>query len=214
MQAKLIVTFDRLSSSSFLAKSGSIVACMNGNSHYSEPWAGQGLTLNLLNTAYTNFQDAYHDSLTRDTVKIAKRDVARQTLSDLLKRLALYLELMAEGDTAILASTGYDLRHDSVRNNSNELLPAPVDFNVTYGQLSSTLNINVSRLLGAGSYEIQITQGDPNIESNWQHALSSVKSTHILITGLIPAQIYWLRVRGFDSNGGGVWTDPISIMVV
>ena len=214
MQAKLIVTFDRLSSSSFLAKSGSIVASMNGNSHYPEPWAGQGLTLNQLNSAYTNFEDAYHESLSRDTAKIAKRDVARQTLSDLLKRLALYLELMAEGDTAILASTGYDLRHDSVRNNSNDLLPAPAEFHVTHGQLSGTLNINVSKLLGAGSYEVQITQGDPNIESNWQHALSSVKCSHILITGLIPAQIYWLRVRGFDSNGGGVWTDPISIMVV
>lgn len=214
MQAKLIVTFDRLSAPDFLAKSGSIITSMTGNSHYPEPFAGQGLTLENLKAKYEAFQDAYHASLTHDTLKIAQRDATRQTLTDLLKRLALYLELMSEGDTAMLATSGYELRHDSVRNNSSELLPAPSDFKVTHGQLTGTLNIQVSRLTGAGSYEIQITQGDLKIESNWQHALSSVTCTHILITDLKPGQIYWLRVRGIDSNGGGVWTDPISIMVI
>jgi len=214
MQAKLIVTFGRLSASDFLVKSGTIVTSMTGNSHYSEPWAGQGLSLDQLKIVYEDYQDAYHASLTHDSNNIALRDVTRQTLSDLLKRLALYLELMSEGNTAMLATTGFDLRHDSVHNNSSELLSAPSDFKVTHGQLSGCLNLQVARLLGAGSYEVHITQSDPKIESNWQHTLSSVTCTHISITGLTPGQIYWLRVRGINSNGGGVWSDPISIMVL
>ncbi len=214
MQAKLIVTFDRLSITDFLAKSGAIIVAMTGNSHYPEPWVGQGLTLDQLKAAYTTFQDAYHASLTRDTLKIARRDTARQTLTELLKRLALYLELIAQGDTAILATTGYDLRHDIVRNTSNALLPAPADFRVSHGQKSGTLNVHVARLPGAGSYEVHIAQGDPTLESNWQHAVSSVTCGHILIEALIPAQSYWLRVRGINSHGGGVWTDPVSIIVV
>ena len=214
MQAKLIVTFDHLSAGDFLVKSGSIVTSMIGNAHYQEPWAGQGLTLDNLKATYEAFEAAYHASLTHDSIKIAQRDLTRQTLTDLLKRLALYLELMSQGDKALLATTGYELRHDSVRNNSNELLPAPSDFRVSHGQLSGTLNIQVAKLLGAGSYEIQITQGDPKIESNWQHVLSSVTSMHILITGLIPTQSYWLRIRGIDSNGAGVWSDPLSIIVI
>jgi len=214
MQAKLIVTFDRLSAPDFLVKSGSIVNSMTGNSHYQEPWIGQGLTLDLLTAAYGNFQDAYHASLTKDTLKIAQRDVARIALTDLIKRLAMYLELISNGDTAMLATTGYDLRHDIVRNNSNDLLPAPADFRVTHGQLSGCLNVQVARLANAGSYEIHVAKDDPKIESNWQHAISSVTSTHIVITGLIPGQTYWLRVRGIDSNGGGVWSEPISIIVV
>ena len=214
MQAKLIVTFDRLSAPDFLVKSGSIVNSMTGNSHYQEPWIGQGLTLDLLTAAYGNFQDAYHASLTKDTLKIAQRDVARIALTDLIKRLAMYLELISIGDTAMLATTGYDLRHDIVRNNSNDLLPAPADFRVTHGQLSGSLNVQVARLANAGSYEIHVAKDDPKIESNWQHAISSVTSTHIVITGLIPGQTYWLRVRGIDSNGGGVWSEPISIIVV
>jgi len=214
MQTKLIVTFGHLSAADFLVKSGTIVTSMTGNSHFQEPWVGQGLTLDQLKADYTAFQDAYHASLTKDVLKIALRDVTRQTLTDLLKRLALYLELMAGGDRALLTTTGYDLRHDIVHNTSKELLPAPSNFRVTHGQLSGSLNIHISKLVGAGGYEVHITHGDPKIDSNWEHGISSVTSTHIVITGLTPAQTYWLRVRGLDSNGGGVWTDPVSIIVV
>ena len=214
MQAKLIVTFDRLSISDFLTMSGSIVNGMTNNSHFKEPWAGQGLTLEQLTAAYTAFEEAYHASLTRDTVKIAQRNATRQTLTEILKRLALSLELMAQGDVTALTTTGFELRHDIVRTNSNELLPAPTDFRVTHGQLSGSLDVHVARLSGAGSYEVHIAQDNPNLESNWRHAISSVNSLHIIVTGLTPGKNYWLRIRGIDSNGGGVWSDPISIFAI
>ena len=214
MQAKLIVTFDRLSISDFLTMSGSIVNAMTNNSHFKEPWAGQGLTLEQLTAAYTAFEEAYHASLTRDTVKVAQRNETRQTLTDILKRLALSLELMAQGDVTALTTTGFELRHDIVRTNSNELLPAPTDFRVTHGQLSGSFDVHVARLVGAGSYEVHIAEDNPNIESNWRHAISSVNSLHIIVTGLTPGKNYWVRIRGIDSNGGGVWSDPISIFAI
>jgi len=214
MQAKLIITFDRLSTSDFLVISGSIVNGMTSNSHFKEPWAGLGLTLDQLTAAYTAYEEAYHASLTRDTIKIAQRNATRQTLTDILKRLALSLELMAQGDVAALATTGFELRHDIVHSNSNELLPAPADFRVTHGQLSGTFDVHVAGLAGAGSYEVHIAHDNPNLESNWRHAISSVNSSHIIVTGLTPGQNYWLRIRGIDSNGGGVWSDPISIFAI
>ena len=214
MQAKLIIAFDPLSITDFLAKAESIIVAMTGNAHYPEPWAAQVPTLDQLKAALNAYRDAYHASLTRDTLKIAQRDSARQILTDLLKRLAPYLELIAQGDTGMLATTGYGLRHDTVRNSGNSPLPAPADFRVAHGAKSGTLNVHVARLPGAGSYEVHTAQGDPALESSWQHAVSSVTATHILIEGLIPGQNYWLRVRGISSYGGGVWTDPVSIIVV
>ena len=214
MQAKLIVTFDRLSTSDFLVNSGSIVNAMTNNSHFPEPWAGLGLTLEQLTAAYTAYEETYHEALTRDTNKIAQRNATRQTLTDILKRLALSLELMAQGDVAALATTGFELRHDIVRTNSNELLPAPSDFRVTHGQLSGTFDVHVAGLAGAGSYDVHIAEDNPNLESNWRHAISSVNSLHIIVTGLTPGKNYWLRIRGLDSNGGGVWSDPISIFAI
>ena len=150
----------------------------------------------------------------RGTPSRAQRDSARQTLTDLLKRLAPYLELIAQGDTGMLATTGYGLRQNAVHNTGNNPLPASADFRVAHGAKSGTLNVQVARLPGAGSYEVHTAQGDPAVERSWQHAVSSVTASHISVEGLTPAQSYWLRVRGINSYGGGVWTDPVSVIVV
>jgi hypothetical protein len=213
MQAKLITTFDNLSEADFLAKSGTIVSSLTANPHYPEPWVVQVPSLAQLTTAYSDYLDGYHAALSHDSLKIALRNSARLTLTELLKRLIPYLELVAQGDTHVLATTGYDLRKDVVRGSNAEILPAPVDFRVTHGAKSGSFNIHIAKLPGAGSYEVQITENDPSIEANWRHAMSSLTASHILLEGLIPGQAYWVRVRGIGSAGAGVWTEPVNLIV-
>ena len=64
-----------------IAQARQIVTAMTGNAHYPEPWAAQVPTLEQLSTAFDAYRDAYHASLTRDTLKIAQRDSARQIIS-------------------------------------------------------------------------------------------------------------------------------------
>jgi hypothetical protein len=106
------------------------------------------------------------------------------------------------------------LRKDIVRGSHSGILPAPSNFRVSHGQKSGTLNAQATRLPGAGSYEVQILQGDPSIEANWKYFTSSVSSAHILLEGLIPAQTYWIRLRAIGSPGAGLWTDPIRVIVI
>lgn len=214
MQAKLIISFQRLSEADFQAKAGHIIASLTGNPHYPEPWPPQVPSLSRLNEAFNAYREAYHASLTHDTVKIKQRNDARQTLVDLFGQLAPYLEMIAQGDTNILASTGFDLRRDIQRGQNSGILPAPTSLRVVHGQLSGTLEVRVDRLTGAGSYEVQTAQGDPTVEANWKHVLTSTTSTHILLENLIPAQTYWVRVRGVGSGGNGVWTEAVSVIVV
>jgi hypothetical protein len=213
MQAKLIISFEHLSESDFLVKAETIIAAMTGNSHYAEPWPPQAPSLAELTLALNTYKKDYHASLTRDTLKIAQRISSRQSLTELLKRLPSYLEFIAQGDTAMLSTTGYDLRKDINYTPSNEILAAPNDFRVSHGIKKGTLIVHVALLADAGSYEVQITKGDPNVEANWQHATSSLTSFQILLEGLIPTQIYWIRIRGIGRNGSGAWAEPISIIV-
>jgi hypothetical protein len=66
----------------------------------------------------------------------------------------------------------------------------------------------------AGSYEVQITQGDPTLESNWKHALTALTSTHITLNDMPLMQVFWVRVRGIGSTGVGIWSTPLNIIVV
>ena len=213
MQAKLIVSFERLNEAEYLAKSSAILAALTGNPHYQEPWATQAPTLQQLQAAFNDHQAAYFDSLSKDTQKIALRDATRVILTALLKQLAPYLELVAQGDTAILATTGYGLRNDIVHNQGSDPLPAPDNFQVTQGTISGTLDVHVSKLFGAGAYDVQINLGDPKIESTWLHAITSTSCLNIVLQGLIPGQAYWLRIRGVNGNGLGAWSNLLTIFV-
>jgi hypothetical protein len=213
MQAKLITTFDHLNESDFLAKAGTIVTDLTANPNYPEPWAVQVSTLAQLTAAYTAYLDSYHAALTHDSLKIALRNSARLALTEQLKALIPYLEMVAQGDTHILATTGYDLRKDLVRGGNADILAAPNDFRVTHGAKSGSFDIHLAKLPGAGSYEVQITQSDPALEGNWSHALTSLTAAHILLEGLIPGQAYWVRVRGIGTAGAGVWTEPVNLIV-
>jgi hypothetical protein len=213
MQAKLITTFDHLNESAFLAKAGTIVTNLTANANYPEPWAVQVATLAQLTTSYTAYLDNYHAAVNHDSLKIALRNSARLALTELLKGLIPYLEMLAQGDTHILVTTGYDLRKDIVRGGSADILPAPDAFRVTHGAKGGSFDIHLAKLLGAGSYEVQITESDPSIEANWRHATTSLTAAHILLEGLTPGQAYWVRVRGIGTAGAGVWTEPVNLIV-
>jgi hypothetical protein len=214
MQAKLIISFQRLSEADFQAKAGHILASLTGNPHYPQPWAAQAPSLEQLNHALNAYREAYHASLTHDTVKIRQRNDARQALTELFVRLAPYLEMLAQGDTDILTGTGYDLRKEPQRGQNSGTLPAPGGLRVAHGPLSGSLEVRVDRLPGAGSYEVQTAQGDPTQEANWKHALTSTTSTHIPLENLNPGQTYWVRVRAIGSAGNGVWTEAVNVIVV
>ncbi len=214
MQAKLITTFDPLSEPDFLAKAGTIINALTANAYYPEPWVVQVPTLADLINSYTSYLECYHAALNHDSLKIVLRNNARQALTALFKQLVPYLELVAQGDTTILATSGFDLRKDIVHGGNGEILPAPADFRVEHGAKRGTVNVHVARLTGTGSYEVQTAQGDPTIETNWHHVLTSVTSAHILLEDLTPGQTDWFRVRGIGSAGAGAWTAPISLIIV
>jgi len=213
MQAKLNYAFDRLPEVVFLEKSGTIVAAITTNPNYAEPWIPQVPTLAQLTAAHNDYVTAYHDALSKDIIKVNLRGSHRLVLSDMLKTLAPYFELVAQGSIPKLETTGYDLRRDTTPTSGVNPLPVPVDFQVAHGALPGTLDIKVTRLEGAASYEVQLTQLDPLVDANWMHVLSSKTATQMQLLNLIRAHAYWVRVRAIGTNGVGVWTDPINIIV-
>ena len=214
MQPKLVIAFDPLSEAEFQAKVGHILASLSNNPYFPEPWPEPVPSLAQLNAAYMVYLDAYHASLTRDSQKIRQRDAARDALTDKLKHLASYLELVAHHDTDKLSTTGFDLRRDIVRGIHGGTLPAADKFWAEHGPKSGTVMLHVARVAGAKLYEVQIAQGDPSVEENWKPATISATGSHILLEDLTPAQTYWFRVRAMGSGGPGLWTDPISLIVV
>jgi hypothetical protein len=215
MKPRLIVSFQHYGEPEFQAKVGYIITCLTGNAHYPEPWAPQVSSLAQLNDTLSTYRLNYTDGTVRDTARTRARGVARETLSGMLHQLAPYLEMMAQGDVTILETTGYDLRRGHIRSPARaDLLPAPGDFRVTRGRISGTLEVRMARLAGAVSYEVSISQGDGSPTGEWTHAITAASNSRIVLQGLQPGQSFWVRARGIASNGGGLWTEPVKLLVV
>lgn len=216
MQPKIIVSFKGLSDVNLLVKSEYVYSSLHGNKYYDEAsWPIKVPPLSELATTNDLFRTAIHASLSHDVTKIAERNKIRAVLEDILKRIAAYVEFAAHGDIDAMASTGFDLRRDTTpQSGRNQILPAPSDFRVVHGLRSGMVDLHVAKLIRAKSYHVQFTEGDPNIEGNWRPALTAANSSHITLTGLTPGHTYWFRICGVSAPGYGLWTEPLSLMVV
>lgn len=211
----LILPSSSLGHSAYVGEVSHIVACLKITPHFPEPWAA-GLGLSKLIGLFDLYENAYQAALNRDLIKIDERNTARENLNTELKKVALYLELVADGDIAKLKSTGFALRQEPTpHRTSGEPLPAPSDLRVTHGVLSGTLDVHIAKLADATFYTVQIsTAVDPTDESSWRQATLSTTSQHILLEGLTPLQPLWVRVCGNASDGPGLWTAPVRIVVL
>ena len=212
MLAKLLYGLDKLKDGDFLVEVGNILAALTGNARFPEPWPAQLPTLAALSAAQQRFEDAYHVALDGAHARIVDRDAARAELDGLLRRLPPYLEMMANGDVAALASTGFELRHEKTPFHAP--LGAPEGWHVKHGEKSRSVVGGAHPVPGAHSYEVQTTQGDPRIESSWAHALTSSAIRSVPIADLSPGEAYWFRVRAIGRSGAGVWSAPVSLIAV
>jgi hypothetical protein len=214
MQPKLIIAFDRLSESAFDAKADLIYNSLDGNANFPLPWPAYVPQLTDIGTAFNNYHTLFEAAQSGDSLKISARTTARDTLTGMLKKLAPYLELVADGDVTKLQSTGYDLRHDIVQGTANNPLPAPPNFTFARGDISGTMVASADSLAGAGSYELSTCTGDPAVEANWKDQGTFLHCSNIVVSGYTPGTIYYARLRGVGTNGPGVWAVSAGVMAV
>ena len=214
MQPKLIISFEKLSEPLFDTKTDLIYVSLDGNINYPLPWPVYVPQLADILTAKSVYHTLFEAAQSGDAVKISNRIAARETLTEQLKKLAPYLELVANGDVGKLQSTGYDLRHDSVQPVNPNPLPAPANFNFVRGDVSGTMVAWADSLPGAGSYILQICLGDPSVEANWLTKTTALHCSNIITDSYTPGNICYARMCGIGINGPGVWAVSPGVMVV
>jgi hypothetical protein len=214
MQPKLIISFDTLSEPQFLLRVSTIGTSLDGNLAFPGPWPAAVPAAGLIVTGVTTYQGAYKDAKDGDRVKIKVRKGQRVILSGQLKTVAGYLEIVAAGDVGMLATTGYELRHDIVKSTDQEPLAPLRGLKVIRGTLSGVLLVHAQADAFADVYDLQIAFADPAVEANWTDLGNYARCNRIELTGLTPQKTYYVRIRGFNKNGYGAWATSPGILVL
>lgn len=126
---------------------------------------------------------------------------------DMMRKLALYVDLIADGDSAMILNAGFDLAKQ----------PAPAirpDFSVEQGEKSGSVVLHRQAVEGARSYIWQYCLGEkPAEDADWILASVTTKVT-TEINGLIPLNSYWFRVAVVTATGTSVFNYPIMQIVI
>jgi hypothetical protein len=201
MQPKLITNFDQYNQPTFLARVQTIDTSLTGNTNFALPWDAGVPTPANIHTAVLAYEPLYAAATGGDAGKITARNNARAALTIMLQTVAPYLEKVANGNVAVLQTTGYELRHDSNVTVAPEHLSAPTGFNVVRGEAGGTLMVGCDKLVGAGSYIIQTTTGDPTVDANFGNPVVTKHCQHNLLTGQVSGSKVSVRMCGVGKNG-------------
>jgi hypothetical protein len=214
MQPYLIIAFDKYNEPDFLLRVETIGLALPNNANFPVPWPAAVADPSAITTAVTNYGVAYKNAAGGDKAAIKVRVGQRTTLSTMLRNAAHYLEIVAAGNVAMLASTGYDLRKDVVKSLSQDPIEALANLKVTRTVLSGGLIVHAKADRRADIYHVQVASADPSVETNWGPTQEFVHCNRIELTGLTSGKVYYVRIRAFNKNGPGVWATSPGILVL
>jgi hypothetical protein len=186
---RLQLSFTTYSDTNFLNKGKLIVTSMTNNPAFTNPIP----TLAEVQAAL----DTYSNNLTLAAqlgrLNVAEKNQSRATLEQLLSQLGLYVMFIANGDEAILVSSGFTL----AKNPQPRKLESPGNVILAYGITAGTLVSSVSKG-NATSFIHEIADVLPAEETNWT---SYPGSTSIFtFTNLTPGKQYWVRVAAIGNR--------------
>lgn len=214
MNVSIRVTFNSLKPSEFLAQAQTIVTAMAGNPGFPEPWSSVVPTFAQIQADLAAFQNAVTATAAGDRTQIPQRNATRAALATAIAQLGYYVQQVAMDNEALLASSGYPLRQPISRSKVLEAPAAPTGLSLTRGNLSGSAILRATRMPDAGSYDVQITSGDPTVETNWTSAGSFKNSGRIELTGLATLKTWSARMRALGTAGPGAWSGPVSLLVI
>jgi hypothetical protein len=191
---------NRFSDTELYTFSAVILSRMTNNPHFEQ-------TIPPLDTV-SAARDAYYAALIQSKegskLDTAVKKSKRAALEAVLKQLAMYVQLICNGDAVKIATTGFVV---AKKNSIITSLPVPNGLVVTAGPNSGTLSVKCNTVATARYYEFRYCELLPTGERFW-HTIVSTKSKTTL-EGLTPGKEYTVQVLVSTAKTKSGWSNEV-----
>lgn len=143
-------------------------------------------------------------------LQISQKNESRLALLAGLRKLAHYVNGVADGRTSLLLSTGLVLASAAKPLTTPRI---PERIRLRDSLLKGQMRLDFLAVKEAWEYEINVGEsslGDPAVQ--WTHTFATTSSRGNILTDLSLGVIYHVRVRARNGRGIGDWSEPISLM--
>jgi len=188
-----------------ITRTGGILSAMNDNPSYPVPSpALAGIT-----TALEDFTAAVSAAVDGGKALNAVKRAKRAALVALLRQLASYVQVTANGNLAVLMSSGFPAQ--KTQRQPIGVLPPPANVTLTFGARSGELRGTASPVAGAAIYNWQLsTAAAPSVVLQTMQTTAS----NAVFPGLTPGVTYNAMVNVVGSAGPSGWAGPASQIAV
>ncbi|MGI8436548.1 MAG: fibronectin type III domain-containing protein [Chthoniobacterales bacterium] len=159
------------------------------------------------------------DLKTKQAASLEAKRAARQAAADMnasakLQRIAVgnlagQVNTVADGDAALILSTGLEVRATAAP--LPPITEAPTDLATSINGVPKRVVVSWTGVIGARNYEAQYTL-DLTGETGWVTVSETPGKTRINVDGLTSGTKYAFRVRALGNGQPGPWSGPVQQM--
>lgn len=182
--SKVTIGFSSYSDANLETKAGLILTSMTGNAAFAAPIP----TLADLDLALKKYSDALVAAASLGRTNVANKNAIRQQLELLLSQLGMYVMYVANGDEAILTSSGFSLS----KTPEPSYITNPGNVTLSNGVTAGQLTASVKTVKGANGYLHEICAEPPTDDTAWIKNPST--RSQFTFKDLQPGKKYWVRV--------------------
>lgn len=185
-----------------VARGRNVYAEMNTNPAFPMP----DVPLEVLRADTDLLETRYLNALNGGKENTILMHQAEDVWKDDMRKMARYVERIADVDSAIVLSAGFNLAKQPIPAQRSE-------FSAETGKTSGSVLLRRQAVPGAKSYIWQFCVNVlPETDDGWKIAEVTGKASVELID-LIPVTKYWFRVASVSSQGTSAYNDPIMHVV-
>ena len=200
MKANIKLSLFRLTALRLLALLRNVVAKLTGNANFPTP----PVTLAAMTTAGDDLEAAIEEATNGSKASKAVRNALVLQVRDMLRKVADYVRMVANGDAAILTTSGFEMTKQ----------PGPIgvpgiaqDMQARMTNSKGTVELRWRAVYGAHGYQVWMTASDPNVQANWEAIGYTTRASH-LVSDLESYKAYWFCVSAIGAAGEGLQCDP------
>jgi hypothetical protein len=200
---KVALSFNRMNDGDLSAFTNNVVTCMTGNASFAKP----PVALTDLTKLQDTFDKAVAAALDGGTALTAAKNAARDALLSALQKTAAYVQIVADGDMALLLTSGFSATKTG-RTQSKLGIPLIV---AVENEGTTKLMVRLQAVPNARSYEVRAINGATTPAAS----VISTQARRIVVGNLTPGTTYNLSARAVGGTEGfSKWCDPVSHMAI
>jgi len=201
--ARIKLDFKGLAPADKIIRAEQIVASLTGNPNFPTPNPPLAMVTNAINTLRTSIVDA-QKARQESQAKTADQNRNEDTLDQIMRQLAAYIENVSGDDEAKIRSAGVSIR--AAATPATDPLTAPSGLSATEGDHEGEIDLHWNSVKRARSYIVEHS-ADPPSDTSWSQSQVVVASS-ATVSGLTRGAKHWFRVAAVGSVGQSGWSDP------